>query len=330
MTRTQDFFHSDLVKTRKDKDRYKPLFCESKFYTQNIQNFKYISELLLNARNLTEQQKVVLWTICLCLCRRPLNWYGGSHKDCGRLSSSSNSIDQLLISNNDTNFSFFEMSQICQIEWPQKINKHISTLDFINTVKIKPLPEVAHLAFVNIYTHIYPIKILSYEPTPLELLKLQSQGIRIITFQSDYSNWASTFYGQRDPLSFWLHDCIHAEHFFSHPEHLQMQIGFYRFVCNAINAKTLETSNSSDSFRKAFDYLISDMNTHPLHLLKTFKAILDIHFNQHSSDMWMKMILANTNNQQHIEALRNINTAYFRSDDCDISLHLLKGLGAQG
>jgi len=328
MSRVQDNFNSDLVKTRKGKDSFKPLFCKSNFYQNNIENFKIIESMINTQIHLSTQQKVIFWIVLLSLLRRPDDWFGGTTSE-KRLSSES----VLKFENSPhiikMNFSFYEITQKCQIEWPSKLDQNLSFFDFINIIKIKPLPEIALQALVNILTHSYPIEVLNYEPSPYELLKIQTQSYRIITFDPDFTKWSETLYGHRDPLSFWLHDCIHAEHFFAHPEQMQMQIGFYRFVDTALESNFLASQQLSDDFNSAFNYLISDMNTHPLHLLKTFKAILDIHLNAVSTDVWIQAILANTNNQRQIEALRNINTAYFSSEDCDISLQHLKGLGAQ-
>ena len=327
MNRTQDIFNSDLVKTRKGKDSFKPLFCKIEFYQNNTHNFETINSFISSETHLSTQQKIILWIVLLSLLRRPHDWFGGITAQ-KRLSTENFIKNEKNLSTTRQDFSFFEITQKCQIEWPQKLDNSISFFDFINIIKIKPLPEIALQSLVNIFTHAYPIEVLNYEPSPFELLEIQTQSYRIITFDPDFTKWSETLYGHRDPLSFWLHDCIHAEHFFSHPEQMQMQIGFYRFVHKALKSDFLASCQLSQEFNSAFNYLISDMNTHPLHLLKTFKAILDIHLKEGACDVWTQAILANTNNKRQIEALRNINTAYFSSEDCDISLQYLKGLGA--
>lgn len=328
MNRTQDIFNSDLVKTRKDKDSFKPLFCKKEFYHDNLKNFEIINATIENQTDLSTQQKIILWITLLCLLRRPKSWFAGVTSQ-NRLKLDASTNQQTTLRSPDTNFSLFEIVKKCQIGWPQKLDQNISFFNFINVIKIKPLPEIVLQSLVNIFTHSYPIAILNYEPSPQELLTIQTKSYRIITFEPDFTQWPRTLYGSRDPLSFWLHDCIHAEHFFAHPAQMQMQTGFYRFVHTALKFNFLDSHKLSTEFHSAFNYLISDMNTHPLHLLKTFKAILDIHLNEKSCDVWTRAILANTNNKRQIEALRNMNTSYFSSEDCDVSLQLLKGLGAQ-
>ena len=320
MTRTQDIFYTDLVKTQKGKDSFKPLFCNSQFYIQNQKNFALIQNYLNQSfLNLNEIQTVTIWSIILCLLRRPDDWFAGIRQ-------------QPIINGHcvaiNTHFSFFELTQLCNIKWPSKVPQHIQTIDFINSIKIKPLADILQKSFAHAYFQTYPIKILDYEPTPFELLEIQSQGKRIITFKDDYQNWPQQLFGHRDPLSFWLHDFIHAEHFFSNPSLFQQQIGFYNFILNSLKTPCWDQDHESDNFKKAFSYLISDMNSHPLHLLKTYKALIDIHFQSEASMIWLKIIQSSHPQKFVVDAMQNVNTAYFSSDDCDVSLQYLNSLGA--
>ena len=94
--------------------------------------------------------------------------------------------------------------------------------------------------------------------------------------------------GERDPFSFLLHDLVHAYKMFSNDYLLSGQLGFYRALLKLFSAseETKSTSRTQScsilepllandaQLVDQFDYLISDMNSHPRHLFFYFKAIL--------------------------------------------------------
>jgi hypothetical protein len=51
-------------------------------------------------------------------------------------------------------------------------------------------------------------------------------------------------------------------------------LGFFNFVKNILNESDLNQLLTSDSFKSGFEYIISDMNSHPVHLLQTLRALL--------------------------------------------------------
>jgi hypothetical protein len=84
---------------------------------------------------------------------------------------------------------------------------------------------------------------------------------------------------ERDPLSFLLHDLVHAYKMFHNKCLLQSQVGFYRSILklnqNANFKIWLDNLKSNNKeFAENFDYLISDMNSHAKHLFFYFKTIL--------------------------------------------------------
>lgn len=296
------------------KDTFKPLFCAPSFYTEYQDSFKIIDAAIYDL-HWDKTSEVMLWSALLAMLRRKNDWFQG--------------LDLSLPSLSAPHFEIYKLAQKLNIAWPQKLSKEISFAEFLRTVRIKPLPAVAQKAMHYIFTKKYPITVLDYEPTPRELLQIQCEGRRIITFKNDYRAWPNQKFGHRDPLSFWLHDCIHAEHFFSQPENFVSQLGFYKFVADAYKAECWPKLVDHPAFEGDFSYLISDMNSHPLHLFKTLKAITDIHFKEQSLSIWEQVILSCFGSTEELNALRNLNTAYFSDDDCNALLHLTKRLGAQ-
>lgn len=299
------------------RDSFKPLFCAPSFYSQYQDSFRIIDTALAKM-HWDKTSEVMLWAALLCMLRRPDDWFGGI----------STNLHQNL-SANTRHFLPYELTQELNIAWPKKIAREITFAEFLRTVKIKPLPEVLQKAMYFIFTKKYPITVLDYEPSPSELLQIQCEGRRIITFANDYQNWPEQKFGKRDPLSFWLHDCIHAEHYFSQPEHFISQLGFYKFVANAYTARCWPELSQFPPFAGDFSYLISDMNSHPLHLFKTLKAITDIHFAAEAKGIWDRVIATCSGSNEELNALRNLNTALFASGDCDALLQFTKRLGAQ-
>lgn len=300
------------------RDTFKPLFCAPSFYIEHQDSFRIIDEFITEL-HWDKISEVMLWTTLLTLLRRQVDWFQGLNS---KLPTES--------LNEDSAFKIYELCKKLGIAWPEKLPKDLSFSEFLRTVRMKPLPEVAQRAIYFIFTKKYPITVLDYEPSPRELLQIQCDGRRIITFKSDYLNWPTQMFGHRDPLSFWLHDCIHAEHFFSQPENFVSQLGFYKFVAHAYAAHCWPDISQNLNFENDFSYLISDMNSHPLHLFKTLKAITDIHYNEQSDQIWSKVIATCSGSILESNALHKLNSAYFGDNDCDTLLQMTKRLGAQG
>ena len=74
-------------------------------------------------------------------------------------------------------------------------------------------------------------------------------------------------------MSFAFHDLIHADHFFHANSERLGQIGFYRQIDHLHRAGVLDAWLACEKFPDQLEYLMADMNSHPLHLWKCFKAI---------------------------------------------------------
>lgn len=289
-------------KSNSKKDTYRPQFCDAEFYLSHVAQFEIIQQKI---KSLPVKAQVTLWIIsCLCL-RRPNSWYSGRQN--------------LAESNFQSNihFSMNDFFQDLGLTWPKKLNPDIGIEEFVRTVRLNPLPAAAANALYFFYIEQYPIEILCYEPKPLELLKLQIDGKRVLTFDPDFTKWPHLKYGQRDPLSFWIHDLIHAEHFFSDPQNQAGQIGFYRLLHDIITSQILDVTLLNTEFFKSFSYLMSDMNAHPLHLIKTLRAYLKLHAGEASESLW-DSILSLPSICQYPEiqsAFKRVNLPIFRLDD---------------
>lgn len=122
---------------------------------------------------------------------------------------------------------------------------------------------------------LYPLQLLTTIPTAHEVLHMQARGRRCVSMLIAPKE-ITDFVGEgRDVLGFLIHDLIHADHFFYDPRKAQAQIEFCKKLLTVIEFDFIqEMLGQDDKFKEEFHYLMSDMNSVPLHLLKTLKALL--------------------------------------------------------
>lgn len=115
----------------------------------------------------------------------------------------------------------------------------------------------------------YPLRLLRYIPSPAEVLKYQAQGERVVTVFEDFNDWQKNW-GPHTAWEFVAHDLIHADHFFENSAQRDSQIQFYQFLEKIWLDPRIEMLHGTPGF----EYLISDMNSHPKHLFQTLQALL--------------------------------------------------------
>lgn len=150
----------------------------------------------------------------------------------------------------------------------------ITLIDFFSTYRLKNVPESAHRALVKWADGEFPLILKTHVPNALQVLDLQKQNQRVVTTVKDPLLLCDYILGERDPMSFVIHDLVHADHFFKDPEVRNEQLGFYIKMSNAYNRGCFCNYLEDSQFLKDFEYLISDMNSVSLHLLMSFKTIL--------------------------------------------------------
>lgn len=108
-------------------------------------------------------------------------------------------------------------------------------------------------------------------PTADEILDWQVNGGRWVTLTFDQNNLNHWVHDGRDALSFLLHDLAHADQFFRNPTLARGQIGCYRMLQQARDKSLLQVPSLFDSqWSEQMDYLIADLNTHPIHFWGVF------------------------------------------------------------
>lgn len=116
--------------------------------------------------------------------------------------------------------------------------------------------------------------LLHHVPPPSEVLRMQIGGVRPVSVLCDAQRMFEPIFEKADAFVFVQHDLEHAFRFFSDPELHRMQRNFFCLIERVTGAGVLRDMLGEALFRDRFHYLISDMNTHPLHSLQYLRAIL--------------------------------------------------------
>lgn len=114
----------------------------------------------------------------------------------------------------------------------------------------------------------YSLVLCKSIPSPYELLKIQACGQRVVTVFEQPDQWRRLHH-QKNVWDFTVHDLIHADHFFENPMWREGQVQFYQFLLHHWNSQEIKPLHKTVEF----EYLISDMNSHPRHLFQTLQAL---------------------------------------------------------
>ncbi|MFN8792593.1 MAG: hypothetical protein ACK5Y2_14150 [Bdellovibrionales bacterium] len=143
------------------------------------------------------------------------------------------------------------------------------TMTFLHEFHWKGYSDRIRRALLMWHTGRYPLQLSHEIPSPLELLRLQAQGQRVVTVLVQPEQWDQLHHGH-SAWDFTVHDLLHADHFFEKEDWRQGQISFYRFLLERWELPEIQALHGDPQF----DYLIADMNSHPRHLFGTFQALV--------------------------------------------------------
>lgn len=260
---------------RKKKPRggYRPMLVnEADLGRESIElehDMKLINET--NANSMSVQDIVSYYVIVYVNYRYPNNFLENKHE----IIIDKSTITSMRIS--DLPFKFKNKS----LENRLRNTNTLTLFDLINTFNLHSVPYSARCTLANWYlgNKFDLVLFLNKIPSSRQVLKLQANGRRCVTLISNKIDCAVL--GERDPFSFLLHDLVHAYKMFSNDYLLKGQIGFYNALLKLyldlddnLEADLDSLLKRDERFTDEFDYLISDMNSHPRHLFYYFKAIL--------------------------------------------------------
>jgi hypothetical protein len=142
--------------------------------------------------------------------------------------------------------------------------------DFLRRYSWKGHTDRIRRSLLRWHQGCYPLELWNQIPTPLELLKVQACGKRVITVFTSAELWEQTHFG-KSAWEFVVHDLVHADHFFENPVWRDGQVQFYQFILEKWDHPLIESLKLH--CLEQFDYLISDMNSHPQHMYQTLAAL---------------------------------------------------------
>lgn len=148
-----------------------------------------------------------------------------------------------------------------------ELGPHLFNQDF----QIAHLPASLQTFLVQWQREKLPLLWLKQAPQPLDLLIEQTQGRRVLTFCFSRAQSGALVDGRRDSFEFMLHDLIHASLFFG--DHHQEQVAFFKAFL-AWQQRWFAKSDGDEIFQQELDYVMSDMNSVPQHMLASTQASL--------------------------------------------------------
>lgn len=111
-------------------------------------------------------------------------------------------------------------------------------------------------------------------PSPTEMLDIQTEGIRFVSLLGDENVPESQLGRHADTFAFFLHDLEHLYKFNTDAESHRGQRNFFLELRLWLHNGALDFALTQAGFLPRLEYLMSDMNSHPMHLFKYLKAIL--------------------------------------------------------
>ncbi|MBV2167884.1 MAG: hypothetical protein KUL82_04170 [Bdellovibrio sp.] len=290
---------------------------------------------------LTDVEMAAAYIFVFSFLRRPKDFLGGPHNQefsapaNNHNSVSSTQIVEVLRKNLPPPLR--HAKSLTRLESPRAFVDHFCSLSW------RSIPLSVARSLASWQSGRYPLILLTSVPSPEEVLEMQAQGQRCISMLIEEEQ-LSTFVNEgRDVLGFIVHDLIHADHFFAHPEKAQAQVHFCQKLRIVITLPEIQKMFLQDpTFTGEFHYLMSDMNSVPLHLLKTLKAILLGYFKRRahlpmlsslsasSEYEFMRLfeaVLAPWNlSREALFAAQRLNTPLYKGPQDDELLHLALSL----
>lgn len=120
----------------------------------------------------------------------------------------------------------------------------------------------------------WPLVLREDIPGPREMLRMQARGTRAVTALTDWPRMCEPVMKKSDGYAFFLHDLEHAYKYFHPPALHAAQRAFFIALEAALERGVFAPYTGDAGFTEKFDYLMSDMNTHPEHGRQYLRAIL--------------------------------------------------------
>lgn len=223
-------------------------------------------------KTLSDVEMAALYIFVFSFLRRPKDFLGGVHNQ---------SLDHTGASCKQTSSQIMNMlrdqlpSSLKDQKSLQRMHSSKPFVEHFCSLSWRSIPLSVGQSLCAWSSGRYDLRLLTDIPSPGDVLSMQAQGQRCISMLLEKDQICHFVEEGRDVLGFIIHDLIHADHFFADPIKAHAQIFFCQKLLTVRGLPQIETMLKADPlFRNEFHYLMSDMNSVPLHLLKTLKAIL--------------------------------------------------------
>lgn len=262
----------------------------------------------LKALNLPSQDFTTLYLILFLRIRHPKNWIQKKSKTLDA-NVKHNYLSHKLLDIIPETFSL--------TSWEKEKLNGLTAFTLFSNFNLKAIPQSINRAMINWQSGSWNLMMLEYIPGPRELLRLQVKNIRCITVITDPLKIDSLVLEKRDPLSFVLHDLMHADQFMGPRDTQKGQLGFYHLIDTIYDLPDTRLLLKNDfKFKNEFEYVTSDMNAYVIHLFKCLKSAI-IKTSQTNNDYsffdkllsWWKM------NESEKSSSHRLNTPDFNQDD---------------
>ncbi|MFN3604080.1 MAG: hypothetical protein ACK4UJ_05155 [Leptonema sp. (in: bacteria)] len=166
-----------------------------------------------------------------------------------------------------------------------KIIKKVSIeepIQFLKSVRFFRIPDSIRITLLNWFLEKWKIQLLEYNPDSYEMLVFLSKGYRIVTIDWECALNGEFVFGVRDAFEHFLHDLDHCYNFYKEDHLCFEQKKFFQTLLNFYPDVDFFIQKDLQ-FQKQWEYLISDMNSHPEHLKQYTKAIFYDFFNRYKN-----------------------------------------------
>ena len=265
-------------------------------------NKSYILKALTQMEKLKENNTLytTLYLLLFLRLKHPKNWLQRKSKISG--------ICHLLP------FINFIPSEFHLSAWEKEKLKDVTLEDLFLNFHLKSFPASINRTMLAWIYNEWSIALFFHVPKPQELLAIQAAGQRCITLITTEKKIDTFILNNRDPLSFALHDIMHADQFFNTKETIKGQIGFYKYCLPLYDHSSVkEKILINKDFKQDFEYSTSDMNAYVIHLFKCLKHALCL--DDESGKLFLEIInLWKMTPEEKLAAI-NLNSINFNLTD---------------
>jgi hypothetical protein len=188
--------------------------------------------------------------------------------------------------------------------------------DIFQHFALKATPLAVNRSILSWSFGSYPLELMFRIPRPEEVLDQQKRCHRCVTVITEEKSLKTYILGERDALSFTMHDLIHADHFYREESVYLGQLGFYGLLDFCLREKHFDELMQNTKFASELEYVISDMNAYAVHLMKCFKSAL-IHFHEQGEDFFKQWMDKLDPHQDELKAMLELNSPRYEAINQD-------------